>query len=110
MYTIKISKWLYSFFICCNVTIGIKNIVFSIRIKLHFLIEKTLYLDTTTEKHFVEIRLRSNNVHDNSNHFPPLYLRISFARQDDNECSLKQEQLCLATNHDSHTKGRIEMI
>ena len=51
---------------------------------MHFLIEKTLYLDTTTEKHFVERRLRSNNVHDNSNHFPPLYLRISFARQDDN--------------------------
>ena len=59
----------------------IKNKVFSIRIKLQSVIEKTLYLDTIYER---EIWWKSDydqiNVSDNSNHFPPLCLRISFAR------------------------------
>ena len=58
-----------------------RNKVFSIRIKLHSVIEKTLYLGTIYEgERWWKNDYHQINVNDNSNHFPPLYLRISFAR------------------------------
>ena len=54
--------------------------MFSIRIKLQSVIEKTLYLGTIYEgERWWKNDYDQINVSDNSNHFPPLCLRISFA-------------------------------